>query len=109
MARRMRAYFTTRRRSKSRNAEMKRHGLIAAAVGAALLASAVGSQAIAHHAFTAEFDANSPVLLKGVVTKVEWINPHSWIHITVKAPGKPAQLWMIEGGTPNALIRNGVD
>jgi hypothetical protein len=64
--------------------------------------------ALAHHAFSAEFDANKEVKLTGTVTKVEWINPHSWIHIAVKQPDGSTQEWMIEGGTPNALMRRGL-
>jgi hypothetical protein len=61
----------------------------------------------AHHAFSAEFDAKRPVKLRGVVTKMEWINPHSWIHVDVKdASGKVTE-WMVEGGAPNALLRRG--
>jgi Family of unknown function (DUF6152) len=61
----------------------------------------------AHHAFAAEFDAKKPVKLRGTVTKMEWINPHAWIHIDVKdADGKVVQ-WMIEAGTPNTLFRRG--
>jgi len=62
----------------------------------------------AHHAFSAEFDAKKPVLLKGKVTKVELINPHSWIHIAVVDPDGSVVNWMIEGGSPNALIRQGI-
>ena len=62
---------------------------------------------LAHHAFAAEFDANRPVKLEGVVTKMEWINPHSWIHIDVKGDDGSVQKWMIEGGAPNALLRRG--
>ena len=72
----------------------------------ALLAAAPLSQA--HHGFVIEFDPKLPVVLKGKVTKVELINPHSWIHMKVEEPGKPAQEWMVEGGTPNTLLRAGV-
>ncbi len=63
----------------------------------------------AHHAFAAEFDANAPVKLVGTVTTVEWINPHAWIHIEVTSQDGDKQLWMIEGGTPNTLIRAGIN
>lgn len=60
-----------------------------------------------HHAFAAEFDATKPLKLKGTVTKTEWINPHSWIHIDVKKPNGTVESWAIEGGPPNALFRRG--
>jgi len=71
---------------------------------ALLLAGAANS----HHAFSTEFDVDSPVALEGVVTKVELINPHSWIHIEVVDAAGDAVTWMIEGGSPNALVRRGI-
>jgi len=62
----------------------------------------------AHHAFSAEFDVNRPLTLKGTLTKWEMINPHSWFHIDVKGPDGKVTEWMIEGGSPNTLIRLGV-
>ncbi|HJU41166.1 MAG TPA: DUF6152 family protein, partial [Vicinamibacterales bacterium] len=62
----------------------------------------------AHHAFSAEFDANAPVNLRGPVVKVEWINPHAWIHMETTTKDGKTETWMIEGGTPNTLQRNGV-
>jgi len=61
----------------------------------------------AHHAFYAEFDNAKPLKLRGTVTKVELINPHSWFHINVKGDDGKVTAWMIEGGSPNALIRMG--
>lgn len=63
----------------------------------------------AHHAFAGEFDVNRPVTLAGKVTKVELINPHSWIHIEVVGDDGKAVTWMIEGGSPNALVRRGIN
>ena len=60
-----------------------------------------------HHAFAAEFDATKPIKLRGTVAKMEWINPHSWIHLDVKKPNGTVERWMIEGGPPNALYRRG--
>ena len=61
----------------------------------------------AHHAFAAEFDAKRPVHLEGTVTKVELINPHSWVHIDVKSPDGTVTNWMVEAGSPNVLLRRG--
>src|SRR6185295_8955175 len=61
----------------------------------------------AHHAFAAEFDVNRPLKLKGTVVKMDWINPHSWIHIDVTGPDGKVNTWMIEGGSPNSLLRLG--
>lgn len=64
--------------------------------------------AYAHHGFSTEFDTNAPVVLTGKITKVELINPHAWIYILVETKGKPGELWMVEGGSPNTLFRAGV-
>lgn len=61
----------------------------------------------AHHAFSAEFDVNQPLTLRGTITKMEWINPHSWIHLDVKAPNGQLEKWMIETGNTGGLIRMG--
>ena len=76
------------------------------AMGAALLAAA---PVWAHHAFAAEFDGKTPVKLQGTVTKMEWINPHAWIHIDVKDKDGKVTNWMVECGTPNTLLRRGVN
>ena len=61
----------------------------------------------AHHAFSAEFDAKRPIKLQGTIARMEWINPHTWIHLDVKKPNGKVERWMIEGGPPNALYRRG--
>ena len=77
--------------------------------GAALASARLGGAvALAHHAFAAEFDANKPVNLRGPVTRVEWINPHAWIHIDSKNADGSTTAWMVEGGTPNTLLRRGL-
>ena len=82
---------------------MKRLGVAAAL----LLAVGAVAPALAHHSFAAEFDATKPVQLEGTVTKMDWINPHSWIHIDVTTPAGDVEKWMIEGGPPNTLLRRG--
>ena len=77
------------------------------AVAGAALWAATGPL-LAHHAFSAEFDATAPVTLQGPITMVEWINPHAWIHMEVKKPGGKTETWMVEGGTPNTLQRRGI-
>ena len=80
----------------------------AARIAAALIAAAaVCAPALAHHAFQAEFDGNQPIMLQGKVTKVEWINPHTWVHMIVTTDGVD-QEWMVEAGTPNTLLREGL-
>jgi len=76
------------------------------AIGGACLCLAV-PPASAHHSFAAEFDAAQPVTLKGTVTKMEWINPHAWIHVEVKKPDGTVENWEVETGNPSALIRRG--
>jgi hypothetical protein len=78
---------------------------IAAIVGAGAMICA--APAWAHHAFAAEFDAKKPVHLEGVVSKVELINPHSWIHVDVKNADGTVTSWMVEAGSPNVLLRRG--
>jgi len=73
----------------------------------ALLLTHAAQDALAHHAFSAEFDAASPVELRGVVTKAEWINPHSWITIAVTLDDGTVETWEIEAGAPNSMFRRG--
>jgi hypothetical protein len=84
---------------------MSRRALIIAAASALLCC--VAQRAQAHHSFAAEFDAAQPVTLHGTITKMEWINPHSWLHIDVKNADGTTTAWMIEGATPNTLLRRG--
>ena len=84
---------------------MRRHTLVGLAAVSLVLAAA---PLYAHHAFSSEFDADKPLQLSGTVSKMEWVNPHAWIHIEVKKPDGQVEEWMIEGGTPNTLMRRGV-
>ena len=80
--------------------------LVLGIVGIALGAAA--GPAWAHHAFASEFDARKPVKFTATVTKMEWINPHAWMHVAVKKPDGTVENWMIEAGSPNSLFRQGI-
>ena len=80
--------------------------LAAPVVGLCVLLGA--AQAWAHHAFAAEFDVNRPLTLKGSLVKWDMVNPHSWFHVNIKGPDGKVVEWLIEGGSPNQLIRMGV-
>ena len=78
----------------------------ALALAALLLAAAPWVRA--HHAFSAEFDANAPIRVEGRVVKVDWINPHAWVHVETRQEDGKALIWELEAGTPNTLIRRGL-
>jgi Family of unknown function (DUF6152) len=81
---------------------------LAIGIGAICLClSGATASVMAHHAFAAEFDANKPVEFTGVVTRMEWVNPHVWIHLDVKTPKGATEPWAFEAGTPNVLFRRG--
>lgn len=83
---------------------MRRHVVALIAVAGFLTISV---QIFGHHAFSAEFDANKPVKLRGNVTKMDWINPHAWLYLDVKGTDGSTVNWMIELGPPNALLKRG--
>jgi hypothetical protein len=83
---------------------MRAKPIVALAFAAAMLAA---EPARAHHAFAAEFDINQPVKLQGKVSRMEWVNPHAWIHVDVTGPDGKVASWMVEGGSPNILLRRG--
>lgn len=74
-----------------------------------LLSFGVANVAVAHHAFGAEFDAEAPILLRGKIVKIDWVNPHTWIHVEAIYEGDDPIRWMVEGGTPNTLLRRGLN
>jgi hypothetical protein len=84
---------------------MRIKGWLGTLAGFAFVAAA--APVVAHHSFAAEFDINRPIKLDGVVTKMEFSNPHSWLHIEVTTESGEKQQWAVEGGAPNALIRHG--
>lgn len=87
---------------------MNRRHLIAFGVVTLLGVLAASAPLWAHHAFGAEFDRNAPIRLQGKIVKLEWVNPHAWIHIEVEAEDGGSEIWMVEGGTPNTLLRRGL-
>ena len=82
--------------------------IAAYAVAGGLLTVCAAAPLIAHHAFGAEFDRDAPIRLQGKIVKLEWVNPHSWIHLEIVAEDGTSEIWMVEGGTPNTLLRRGL-
>lgn len=76
-------------------------------LGGIALAATTGRLA-AHHAFGAEFDRDAPVRLQGKIVKLEWVNPHTWIHLEIRNSTGEPEVWAVEGGTPNVLLRRGL-
>jgi hypothetical protein len=84
-----------------------RRKLTVGVAGMSLFVTAMAASVLAHHAFAAEFDAKKPIIFSGTVTKMEWTNPHCWIHVDVKMPNGTVENWAFEAGTPNVLFRRG--
>lgn len=74
----------------------------------ALVTVVYAAPLVAHHAFGAEFDRDAPIRLQGKIVRLEWVNPHTWIHIEVAIDDGEPEVWMVEGGTPNVLLRRGL-
>lgn len=81
---------------------------VSSLVAGAVLSLSATATLWGHHAFGAEFDPDAPIRLQGKVVKLEWVNPHAWIHVEIKGKDGAAEVWMIEGGTPNTLLRRGL-
>lgn len=81
--------------------------ILSLVAGTAGLTALAAAPALAHHSFSAEFDADSPVTLEGEVIKMEWVNPHSWLHVKVTKDDGTVEEWAVEGGAPSALLRRG--
>ena len=96
----------TKTKQKARRHERYANDILDADCGCGLLAATV--PVAGHHAFGAEFDPDAPIRLQGKVVKLEWVNPHAWIHIEVTKPDGTKEVWMVEGGTPNTLLRRGL-
>jgi hypothetical protein len=86
---------------------MRIHSYMAGIAAVAIVTILAVLPARAHHAFSSEFDTDKPVSLEGSVSKLEWVNPHAWIHVDVKGPDGKVETWMIETGSPNVLLRRG--
>lgn len=82
--------------------------ILLAAGAVASVSAMLGASAWAHHSFAAEFSSDDPVELTGAITRVEWVNPHSWFYLEVEGANGETEVWAVEGGSPNALIRRGV-
>ena len=83
--------------------------LITSLFFSAILVLIASQPAAAHHAFGSEFDSNAPVVVRGKIVKIEWVNPHTWIHVEMTKPDGTKEIWMFEGGSPNTLLRRGVN